>query len=693
MTPLSTRATPPVPRRASVAAVALALLAPLVWSAMPSAGAASSSAAEPVRASARTLKVSTTSPVPGDTVKFSGKAAKPGKRIVRLQVKRNGVWATTAKTRTKKSGAYTFRRAVRTDARFRVLAPAVTKRVKRADGSRRTKKVAAKWVSSQVVVRPRLITTTLALTGGTSMTVGSQHEWMAKVTPAVKNRRLSVQLHRNGKWQETAHLRTGATGAVRLPDLGLAVGEHRVRVIAAATARTASATAERRFTVRAATPQPDPDAELDPTVRDTAQGLHLRGSVPVVRVTSPEPILTKTTYVRSQVTIDADNTQAADGTALPSHDLSARLRVRGNSTSWVTMKLPYKVKLDERTSLLGMPASKDYVLLANFYDRSLLRNTAAFEAARRIGMPWSPRMVDVDLYVNGTYKGVYQLGEGIEVEPGRVDLGADDLPETPDDGGFLIEADHWDDTDPRFTTAKGIQFYLKEFGSESDEYREALAAQMQEFEDVLYSDDFLDEETGYRRLVDLRSFADWYLAHELTKSTEANFGTSVWMQRAVGGKLSMGPPWDFDQSAGVRNSFGIDDPEGWFVHRGPLKPGVARALGMVTDGPHWIQRMLHDPEFRALVQQRWVEVSPGLTAMVSDLARHADRLEDSAVRNFAPIPSGAGMFLGKSLLDENDMVLHHTTWRGHADSVVSWYRNRIAWLDKAIPTLGSDKLP
>lgn len=623
------------------------------------------------------LRFAPTDPAPTDTVKFSGTRKRLAQRVIRLEVKRvgtrNAKWTLVTKKRATRTGRFSISRAVRHDARYRVVAPAAGR--------------AGRWVSKTVRVTPRKRVTSVVLGGSGTKEQGGDHSISATIRPAQKGRRVSVQVREGDRWREVHQFTTTKQATARVPVLGLGTGRHTLRVVAAPTARARGAAATRPLTVQAST------THGRTTLRDVAQGQHLRGALPVVRITTPSSISSKETYVRTTMSVEGSRTRTASGTPLPSHTVSARLRVRGNSTSWVKAKLPYKVKLDDDTSLLGMPKSKDFVLLANFYDRSLMRNTAAFEAARRIGVPWAPRMVDVDLYLNGVYKGVYQLGEGIEVEPGRVDLGADDLPETPGNGGYLIEADHWDDTDPRFRTARGIQFYLKETGADDAAYVAALRDEIQAFEDVLYSDDFLDDERGYRRLVDLRSFADWYLTHELTKSTEANFSTSVWVQRAVGGRLAMGPPWDFDQSAGARNTYGLHDPEGWFVHAGPLKPGVHRSVGMVRQGPHWIQRMLQDPEFRALVQQRWRVASPGLRAMVTQLDAHSDRIAGSADRNFAPLPRGAQLHLGRSTLDAEDVVLHHTSWRAHADSVVGWYGRRIAWLDRAMPTLGSDRLP
>ncbi|MGN0064628.1 MAG: CotH kinase family protein [Nocardioides sp.] len=611
-------------------------------------------------------------PAPGDMVTFTGRTRTAFARTVRLQRRTDGVWRTVARARSTRSGAYRLSRPVATAGHFRVEAP----RARRPGTSR----PAARWRSPAVRVVPGLVATTLTVDGESWSEPGTE-AWTADVRPVEAGRRVTVEVLEHDAWVAVGEVRQGTQARVTLPTSTLAPGGHLLRVTAQPTRRLATSESVHPLTV------------LEPAAPDPVA----RGTLPRVDVVTEDgqDVLSKTDYSRAQITLDASGTTDGSGAPLASAAVGGRLRVRGNSTSWAQVKLPYKVKLDERTSLLGMPASKDWVLLANFYDRSLMRNAAAFHAARRIGVEWSPRMYDVEVWLNGTYRGVYQLGEGIEVEPGRVDLGADELPEDPADGGFLLEADHWPDTDPSFVTTQGIQIYLKEGGADTQAYLDQVAAQIQAFEDVLYSEEFLDPVHGYRPLVGLEEIADWYLVNELTKNVESNFGTSVWIKRDVGGPLTMGPPWDHDQSAGYQTAFGVDDPEGWFLHHGPLKPGVERSPGM-ADGPEgsWINRMLKDPVFRDLVKQRWQRISPRLHALVPDLAAHADRIQAAAERNFAPrAEGGAGQFLGPTILDGGTTILHHTTWRPHADTVVTWYAQRIAWLDRAMPTLGSDTLP
>lgn len=618
-----------------------------------------------------------TTPVPGDSVTFTGRVPQAVKRPVRLQVRRDGAWRTVARSHSDTRGRYVLRKPVPRSARYRVEAP----RLRRATFPSGRTRAARLWRSAAVTVTPKRVASVLAL-GGRSW---AEHQdpvvWTATLSPVSPGRQVLLEIAvESGGWQTVGSVPQASDGAVAFAPLTLEPGEHLLRARAPATTRLAAASASAAFTV------------LEPATADPVA----TGALPRLDITTEdgEDVRSKTVYSRVQMHLDGTQTSDGAGTPMPSYDLGARLRVRGNSTSWAQVKLPYKVKLDTSTSLFGMPASKDWVLLANFFDRSLMRNEVAFDVARRVGVPWAPRMYDVEVWLNGTYRGVYQLGEGIEVAPGRVDLDTDELPADPADGGFLLEADHWDDTDPNFRTTQGIRVHIKELGADTPQAHAQVQQQVQQFEDALYGEEFLDPVRGYRPWVDLRSFADWYLVNEVTKNVESNFNTSVWFKRDFQGTFAMGPPWDFDQSAGYATSFGISDPTVWFLHWGPATPGVGRGPTMAT-GPHgsWINRMLEDPEFRALVAKRWEQVSPRLHAMIPEMVAHADRLAPAAERNFAPKPEGAGMWLGPSMLDGDEAILHHTTWRPHADDLATWYAQRIAWLDSVMPALADATLP
>ena len=156
--------------------------------------------------------------------------------------------------------------------------------------------------------------------------------------------------------------------------------------------------------------------------------------IPAVYLTTSDPsAIIKEDYADCTVQIDAGMT---NGRYESTEVLTGKIRGRGHST-WEWPKKPYKIKLDDKASLLGMSEAKRWVLLANYADESLLRNTAAFEMARSLGsFRFVPHAIPVDVYMNGIYQGVYTLGEQLEVKTSRIAID-DSLANV--ETGYLLE--------------------------------------------------------------------------------------------------------------------------------------------------------------------------------------------------------------------------------------------------------------
>ena len=123
----------------------------------------------------------------------------------------------------------------------------------------------------------------------------------------------------------------------------------------------------------------------------------------------------RNTYVLCQLTyIDGADTLRYD---------SVEIRGRGNST-WGLAKKPYRIKFAESTRFLGRDRAKarSWTLLANHADKSLIRNALASEVGTFVGQPFTPAARFVDLVLNGTYLGNYQLSDQVNVDKRRVNI-------------------------------------------------------------------------------------------------------------------------------------------------------------------------------------------------------------------------------------------------------------------------------
>lgn len=255
----------------------------------------------------------------------------------------------------------------------------------------------------------------------------------------------------------------------------------------------------------------------------------------------------------------------------PSFEVATQIKGRGNAT-WKYPKRPYALKLDKKSEILvsgkmqgeevvSMPAHKRWVLLANWKDRTLLRNDAAFWLSRHSGLPYTARGQYVELEFNGEHRGNYYLCEQIKIDPNRVaitemDLGTDGQT-VPEDytGGYLMEIDNNFDEVNKFKSASfNLKYMFKDPDGDGAALPETVFNYMQDYINVLESKIRNAGNSDYKDYLDIDS-AIWYmLVNEMTNNSDF-YNTdggqwsgphSTYFYKDAGGKLFMGPVWDFD---------------------------------------------------------------------------------------------------------------------------------------------------
>ena len=362
------------------------------------------------------------------------------------------------------------------------------------------------------------------------------------------------------------------------------------------------------------------------------------------------------------------------GTGL--YDGEIEIRGRGNS-SFGMPKRGYNFEIAEKTAIFGMAPSRDWMLIANFSDKSLMRNYTAYEFARDLGMDFAPRLKFVDLILNGEYLGTYCVGERIKVDTGRLDfpkVKADTTDEYELTGTYVLEVnstDKWNPNEIYFETSK-INVRRQHFlviqqpgaANLSDAAYEYIANYVNEAEDALFGNNFKDPETGYRAYLDTASFIDWYLVNELYKNVDAGFHTSVFMYKPRGEKLHMGPVWDFDLGGGNADYSGCDDPEGWYVRYAS-----------------WIERLFEDKAFAQEFKDRWnyIKNNGYFDVFFKRIDDTAARIGSSAELNFSKWP-----ILGVYVWPNAGNVQSRTTYQSEIDYLKEWLTLRIEWMDREI---------
>lgn len=264
-------------------------------------------------------------------------------------------------------------------------------------------------------------------------------------------------------------------------------------------------------------------------------------------------------------------------------ETDGQIKGRGNST-WSLPKKPYAIKFGSKESLLGEPKDKSWVLLANYTDKTSLRNATAFYMGKISNLEYTPRFHFVDVMLNGRYNGTYQLGDKLKISKDRVNVG---------DDGFLMEIDARapDESDSRYFNVPHISVAVNikdpevEYDDESYLYAKEF---VNDADAALFSENFKDRDNGWQKYMDMDSFVDWYLINEIAKNNDACYWSSCYMNLQRGGKLKMGPLWDFDIA------FGNVDYNDNFTTDGFWIKGVA-----------WYDRLFQDPAFVARVKERF----------------------------------------------------------------------------------------
>lgn len=318
---------------------------------------------------------------------------------------------------------------------------------------------------------------------------------------------------------------------------------------------------------------------------------------------------------------------------------------RGNSTWWSYPKKPYKIKLSSKADLIGHGKSKRYVLLANYMDRTLLRNEAAFELARKTSLDWTPSGEFVELYLNGAHQGNYWLGEQIRVESNR--LQAD----------YLIEMDTYYDETNKFYSTYGFKPNTWDnglpIGVKYPDDDDLTSAQFQEIKDLVAGvENAIYNGGDYNSKINLDSFLDWYLVHEVTYNGEPNHPKSCYFHFNKGVMIA-GPVWDFD----------------WYTYQ-------PNAKGFFIPDSIYFKQLFGDPAVKARLKERWAELQPKFLEVDTFIAEKAEVIRKSNVFNYKMWPSNVNVNGDDSMSYDNAIVRMRNA-----------LTSRISELDKLIKAL------
>lgn len=359
------------------------------------------------------------------------------------------------------------------------------------------------------------------------------------------------------------------------------------------------------------------------------------------------------------------------------------------------VKKPYGIELwtdstgvkAKKLSLLQMPEETDWVLNASYNDRSFMRDFIAQSLAGRIGLLHSKAKF-VELIINDEYRGVYVLMEKVKQGKNRVPIS--DLYPTENSGddvtgGYLLKIDKssgspsttWKSNyTSGITSTQKCEFQIEypQYGIITQQQLVYIRDYINNWEKKLMTEDMNDPKASFRDYMDVSSFVNYFILNEVTRNVDGyRLSTYLYKDKeSLGGKIKMGPAWDFNIALG-----NADYLNGWktdgFVYKAMENDGGKNDYWQV---PFWWNKLMQDASFRKALATRWKTVRSSFlntNTLFATIDSAQVALKDPLIRNFQKYPLlgkkiWPNYYVGATLSDE-------VNW------LKNWIQGRLVWLD------------
>lgn len=343
---------------------------------------------------------------------------------------------------------------------------------------------------------------------------------------------------------------------------------------------------------------------------------------------------------------------------------------------------------DIDTALLGMPSESDWILNANYTDKSFMRNVLAYQVWQNMGY-YATRYKFVEVALNGQYIGIYIFSEKIKRDKNRLDiakLSPDQNTGDPVTGGYIFKIDKttgtggagWTSPFPPYAHPNGQTIYFQyDYPDETDittAQKTYIKNYVNSFETALNGFNFADTNIGFRKYAIENTFIDYFLVNEISKNVDG-YRISTFLNKerdSKGGKIRMGPVWDYDIAWHNANYCGGDITAGW-----------AYLFPCSGDGyqiPFWWNRLLSDPLYRNRMKCRWLVLRQTFLSNAwfdTYIDTMSAQLMEAQERNFTKWPI-LGIYVWPN------PAPYPPTYQGEINALKTWIHNRMAWLDSNI---------
>lgn len=378
------------------------------------------------------------------------------------------------------------------------------------------------------------------------------------------------------------------------------------------------------------------------------------------------------------------NNRPGDAAALES---SAMFRIRGNSSRNFAKK-SYLIKLTDEAGgensqeMMGMGEHDTWALYGPFLDKTLLRNYMWMNISGEI-MGYAPNVRYCEMFLDGSYQGLYLMMETVSRGTYRVDLEAYKPGAAYTD--YIVRMDKANEDSRDLEVFSDYTMRLEESAHSqiklsivypndavlNEKICDYIEKDFSRFEKALYSSDYKSLSRGYRQYIDVDSFVDYYVLQEFLGNTDMCYH-STYLYKDRLGKLHMGPVWDYNNV--LDNFFSVDLDSSEFLFTDRL----------------WYDRLLSDAAFNRQVRERYRQLRRTVLNeeyLMKYIDETVEFLGDSIERNY--------VVWGYSFEAENLSPLERLAplSRNPADyeeavgNMKAFIRERGRWLDRNIDAL------
>ena len=398
------------------------------------------------------------------------------------------------------------------------------------------------------------------------------------------------------------------------------------------------------------------------------------------------------------------------------NEKSAGVKVRGNYTK-IYDKKPLRIKFDKKQSMLGLNEGgeyKNWLLLAEYKDWSMLRNSAALYLAHLMGDYYASDFRLVDVYINNQYWGIYLLCEQQEVKNGRVSITEAEEDYTDTNIGYFLEFDGYSSEETEFQHfnlnykpllnddgTRTFNNFQSGYTIKNDMYsvdqKNFINNFMQKVFDIcyyaIYEEKYYSFDSTYStisidntlknsyeaisKVIDVDSLVNTYLLADIACDTDvswSSFFMDVDFSETGSKKLTFEAPWDYDSALG--NTYACVSGEGEFA-----ASIFINAIHEETGNP-WYMLFYQSDWFRSLLRQKFnaMKEKGYFTKVLDFLSACKDKYETSFIANYAKWDNAGHP--EKTNWEQNENSRKCTNEKESAEYLVRWLTTRINSLEE-----------